>query len=126
MNLLDSSGWIEYFANGPNADRFAPVVADTQALLVPTIVLHEVFRWAAREGGDLAAQRAMVAMQVGSVFQLDADLAISAAQLARRHKLPTVDSIIYATARSRGAIVWTQDDDFKDLPNVRYFAKIAA
>jgi predicted nucleic acid-binding protein len=126
MNLLDSSGWVEYFANGPNADRFASVVADTHALLVPTIVLYEVFRWADREGGDLAAQRAMVAMQAGSVTVLDADLAISAAQLARRHKLPTADSIIYATARSRGALVWTQDDDFEDLPEVRYFAKIRA
>jgi predicted nucleic acid-binding protein len=126
MNLLDSSGWIEYFADGPNVERFASVVADTHALLVPTIVLHEVFRWADREGGELAARRAMVAMQVGSVIPLDADLAISAAQLARRHKLPTADSIIYATACSRGALVWTQDDDFEDLPDVRYFAKIRA
>jgi predicted nucleic acid-binding protein len=63
MNLLDSSGWIEYFANGPNADRFAPLVVDPTTLLVPTIVLHEVYRWADREGGEQAAQRAIVAMQ---------------------------------------------------------------
>jgi toxin FitB len=123
MNLLDSSGWIEYFANGPNAERFAPVVADTSALLVPTIVLHEVFRWADREGGELAAQRCVLAMQAGTVVPLDADLAIAAARLSRRHKLPTADSIIYATAQSRGAIVWTQDDDFTTLPGVRYFPK---
>jgi toxin FitB len=124
MNLLDSSGWIEYFANGPNAGRFAPVVADTATLVVPTIVLHEVFRWADREGGDLAANRAVVAMQAGVVVPLDADLAIAAARLARRHQLPTADSIIYATAQSRGATVWTQDDDFAELPEVRYFAKV--
>ena len=68
MNLLDSSGWIEYFADGPNAGRFAPAVADTAALLVPTIVLHEVFRWADREGGELAANRAVVAMPDLSIF----------------------------------------------------------
>lgn len=124
MNLLDSSGWIEYFANGPNADQFAPVATATATLLVPTIVLHEVYRWAEREGGESAASRIMLAMQEGSVVALDTDLAIAAARLARRHKLPTADSIIYATAQAHGAIVWTQDDDFEDLPGVRYFAKI--
>lgn len=126
MNLLDSSGWIEYFANGPGADRFAPVATDTDALLVPAIVLHEVYRWADREGGDLAANRAVVAMQAGLVVPLDAELAIAAAQLARRHELPTADSIIYATGQARGATVWTQDEDFADLPGVRYFAKVQA
>ncbi|AUB79787.1 type II toxin-antitoxin system VapC family toxin [Candidatus Thiodictyon syntrophicum] len=123
MNLLDSSGWIEYFANGPNAGHFASVATATATLLVPTIVLHEVYRWAEREGGESAANRIMLAMQEGAVVVLDADLAIAAARLARRHKLPTADSIIYATAQSRGATVWTQDDDFEDLPGVRYFAK---
>ena len=126
MKLLDSSGWGEYFANGPNADRFATVVADTASLLVPTIVLHEVYRWAEREGGDLAANRAVVAMQAAVVVPLNSDLAISAARLARRQKLPTADSVIYATAIDRGAIVWTQDDDFANLPEVRYFPKIKA
>jgi len=116
LNLLDSSGWIEYFANGPNAGQFAPVATDTAALLVPTIVLHEVYRWAEREGGESAANRAMLAMQEGSVVPLDADLAIAAARLARRHKLPTAESIIYATAQARGATVWTQDDDSETLP----------
>lgn len=67
MNVLDSSGWIEYFANGPNADRFASVVVDTATLLVPSIVLHEVYRWADRESGELAANRAVVAMRAGLV-----------------------------------------------------------
>ena len=123
MNLLDSSGWIEYFANGPNAEHFAPVATDTAMLLVPTIVLHEVYRWAEREGGESAANRTMLAMQEGAVVALDADLAIAAARLARRHKLPTADSIIYATAQAREAVVWTQDDDFETLPGVHYFAK---
>ena len=124
MNVLDSSGWIEYFANGPNADRFAFVVVDAPALLVPSIVLHEVYRWAHREGGELAANRAVTAMHAGWVVPLDADLAIAAARLARRHRLPTADSIIYATALANRATVWTQDDDFADLANVRYFAKV--
>ena len=126
MNLLDSAGWMEYFANGSNADRFASPVTDTGGLLVPTIVLHEVYRWAEREGGELAANLAVVAMQVGVADPMNADLAISAARLARRHKLPTADSIIDATVLARGAIVWTQDDDFADLPEVRYFPKIAS
>jgi predicted nucleic acid-binding protein len=116
MNLLDYSVWIEYFGNGPNADRFATAVADTASLLVRNIVLHEVYRWAEREGGDLAANRAVVAMQAGVVGRLNADRAISSARLARRNKLPTADRIIYATAMARGAIVWTQADDFADLP----------
>ncbi len=102
MNLLDSSGWIEYFAGGPNAERFAAVVEDIANLLVPTIVLHEVYRWVDREG------------------------ALASARLARQHRLPTADSIVYASAQSRGAIVWTQDEDFRDLQGVRYFPKIKA
>ena len=125
MNLVDSSGWIEFFADGPNAGQFAPVVAETASLLVPTIVLHEVFRWADREGGELAANRAVVAMQVGNVVALDSDLAIAAARAARRNKLPTADSIIYATAQARNATVWTQDDDFQELPGVRYIARVS-
>lgn len=126
MNLLDSSGWIEYFADAPNAGRFAPVVDDTASLLVPTIVLHEVHRWADREGGDLAASRAIATMQTGTVIDLDADLAVASARAARQHRLPTADSIVYASAQSRGAIVWTQDEDFRDLPGVRYFPKVKA
>jgi toxin FitB len=124
MNLLDSSGWIEYFANGPNAGHFDPIATETARLLVPTIVLHEVYRWAEREGGETAAHRCALALQEGHVIALDADLAIAAARLARRHKLPTADSIIYATAQARSALVWTQDDDFENLSGVRYFAKV--
>jgi len=124
MNLLDSSGWIEYFADGPNADRFAPIIADPAALLVPTIVLHEVHRWAEREGGETSAGRAMSAMQGGVIVQLDADLALSSARLARRHRLPTADSIIYATAQAHSAVIWTQDEDFHGLPGVEYFPKV--
>jgi toxin FitB len=124
MNLLDSSGWIEYFAEGPNAERFAPVAEDAASLLVPTVVLHEVYRWADREGGELAASRAMATMQTGTVVDLDSDLAIASAHAARTHRLPTADSIVYASAQSRGAMVWTQDEDFRDLPGLRYFPKI--
>lgn len=124
MNLLDSSGWIEFFAGAPNAVQFAPIVSDLPNLLVPTIVLHEVFRWAEREGGESAAKRAMTAMKAGMLVGLNAELAITSARLARRHRLPTADSIVYASAQSRGAIVWIQDADFADLPDVRYFPKV--
>jgi predicted nucleic acid-binding protein len=124
MNLLDSSGWIEYFVEGPNAERFASVLDETARLLVPTIVLQEVYRWVDREGGELAASRAMATMQTGTVMDLDTDLALASARLARQHRLPTADSIVYASAQSRGATVWTQDEDFRDLPDVRYFPKV--
>jgi toxin FitB len=93
-------------------------------LLVPTIVLHEVYPWADREGGELAASRVMATMQTGTVVHLDGDLAIASARAARTHRLPTADSIVYASAQSRGAMVWTQYEDFRDLPGVRYFPKI--
>jgi predicted nucleic acid-binding protein len=126
LNLLDSSGWIEYFAEGPNAERFAPIADDLANLLVPTIVLHEVYRWADREGGALAASRATATLQTGVVIDLDIDIALASARVAREHRLPTAHSIIYASAQSRGAIVWTQDEDFRDLPGVRYFSKVKA
>ncbi|MBK1700321.1 type II toxin-antitoxin system VapC family toxin [Thiococcus pfennigii] len=124
MNLLDSSGWIEYFAEGPDAEGFGAVVEDTANLLVQTIVQHEVYRWADREGGEPAASRAIATMQTGAAVVLDIDLALASARLARQHRLPTADSSVYASAQSRGATVWTQDEDFRDLPGVRYFPKI--
>ncbi len=77
-----------------------------------------------RVGGDLAANRAVVAMQAGRVVALDADLAIAAARLARRHPLPTAANIISATAQAHGATIWTRDDDFVDRSGVSYCAKV--
>lgn len=123
MNVVDSSAWLEYFADGPNATHFAPVIEKPDILLVPSITLLEVFKRVLLLRDEGAALQCIAVMQQSDVIDFDAALALSAATLGLQHKLPLVDSIIYATAQSRGATVWTQDADFDGLPGVRFFAK---
>ena len=123
MNVVDSSAWLEYFADGPNADRFSSVIEDTSSLVVPTICLVEVFRKLLREKGETIALEAVVAMRQAFVVDLDDERALRAARLGLSHKLPLADSVVLATARRQEATVWTQDSDFEGLENVEYFAK---
>lgn len=123
MNLVDSSGWLEYLADGANAEFFAPPIEDVGRLIVPTIGLLEVFKRVLQQRSENEALRAVALMRQGKVIDLDADLALSAAKLGREHRLPLADSIILATARKFGATVWTQDSDFEGLEGVRYAAK---
>ena len=123
MNVVDSSGWIEFLGGGANADFFAKPVSDVSRLVVPTICVFEVCRWMRRELGERRALEAMALMQQGSMVELDATLAMSAARLSLELKLPMADSIVYATARAHEATLWTQDDDFVRLEGVKYLAK---
>ncbi len=123
MNLVDSSGWIELFTEGPNADHFSEPIDDIGNLIVPTICLTEVCKFILREDTETNALQAVAAMQQGDVIDLDPSLSLLAAKVAVEHSLPLADSIIYATAQSMGAIVWTQDADFEGLPNVEFIAK---
>jgi toxin FitB len=123
LNIVDSSGWLEFFANGPDADNFAKPLADKDLLLVPTIIIYEVFKVVLRERGENSALQAAALLRQGDVVALTEDIAMAAARLSVAHKIPMADSIILATARTRDAIIWTQDDDFKGLDNVRYFSK---
>ena len=123
MNLVDSSGWLEYLADGPNAEFFAPPIEDTGRLIVPTISVLEVFKRVLQQRSENEALQAVALMRQGKVVDLDADLALSAVKLGREHGLPLADSIILATARKFGATVWTQDSDFENLEGVRYIAK---
>ncbi|HEY5345123.1 MAG TPA: type II toxin-antitoxin system VapC family toxin [Verrucomicrobiae bacterium] len=123
MNVVDSSGWIEFLGGGANAEFFAKAVSDTTHLVVPTISVFEVCRWMRRELGERRALDAMALMQQGSIIELDATLAMSAARLSLELKLPMADSIILATARANNATLWTQDDDFEGLDDVKYIAK---
>jgi len=116
-HVVDSSGWLEYFADSDRASLFAPAIEDTTNLLIPVISIYEVFKKVLRERGEDDALQIASMMRVGQVVELDGALALEAA----RHALPLADSIIYATAMRHDAIVWTQDGHFKDLPNVRYF-----
>ena len=122
-HLVDSSGWLEYFIDGPNAGCFAEPLSDPNRLVVPTVGLFEVFRVVLRERGEDDAIRAAAPMRRGRNIPLSPDLALEAARLAHEGGLAMADGIILATARSSGATLWTQDADFEDLAGVRYFAK---
>ena len=123
MNVVDSSGWIEFLGGGANADFFAAAISDVSRLVVPSISVFEVCRWMRRELGERRALDAMALMQQGNIVDLDATLAMSAARLSLELKLPMADSIILATARASEATLWTQDDDFEGLDDVKYIAK---
>ena len=123
MNVVDSSGWLEYFAEGPNARHFAAAVRLPHELVVPTITLYEVFKVVLRETDENAALQAVAAMQKGTVADLTPTLAISAGKLSLRHSLPMADAIILATAQAHGATLWTQYVHFKGIDGVRYFPR---
>lgn len=120
QNVVDSSGWIEYFADGPNADRFAGPIEATGQLLVPTLSLFEVFKKLLITCDEGRALRAVAAMGQGRVIELNDALALSAARLSALEKLPMADSIMLATARAHGATLWTQDVDFRGHRGVQF------
>ena len=123
MNVVDSSGWLEYFAGGQNAEFFAPAIEATSQLVVPSLSIFEVFKRVLGQRGEGDALQAAAAMQQGRVVDLTAPLALSAAKLSLEANLPPADSIILATARAFGATLWTQDEDFQGMDTVEYIAK---
>lgn len=125
MNVVDSSGWLEYFIDGENADFFAPVIENPQHILVPTISLFEVFKRVLLERNREDALQAVAQMTEGRVVDLDESLALFAAELSCELKLPLADSIILATARANNATLWTQDRHFKSMDEVKYIEKKA-
>ena len=126
LNLVDSSGWIEFFTDGPNAGLFADPLSDATRLVVPTVSVYEVFRVVLRRRGEDDALRAAALMSRGREIPLSSALALEAARLAHERGLAMADGIILATARLTGATLWTQDVDFQGMPQVRYFPKIPA
>jgi len=123
MNVIDSSGWLEYFADGPNAPFFTGPLQETSDLIVPTVTIHEVFKAVLRQRDESDALQAVALMQQGSVINLDANLSIMAAKLSIEHRIPMADSIILATARAYEAVLWTQDSDFRGIGGVKYIPK---
>lgn len=123
MNVVDSSGWLEYFADGPNAGFFAPAIEKPADLVVPTLSVYEVFKRVLLQRDHGAALQAIAVMRQGRVVELTETLAVSAARLSARHGLPMADSIMLATAQAADATLWTQDADFENLPGVRYVAR---
>ena len=120
MNVVDSSAWLEYFANGPNATFFAPPIEQTGELVVPSLTIYEVFKRVLQQRDEGDALRAVAVMQQGAVIDLDVRLALTAARLSLDTRLPMADSVVLATARLHDATLWTQDADFERLPGVRY------
>ena len=123
MNVVDSSAWLEYFADGPNASVFAQAVESTDELIVPTICLYEVFKSVLRQRGESAALSAIALMRQGEVIPLTERIALLAADLSLQTRLPMADSVILATARLHRAHIWTQDTDFDGLDDVTFAAK---
>jgi len=123
MNLVDSCGWLEYLADGPNAGFFASSLENLEKLLVPTICIAEVFKRVLQQRGEDAALHAAALMQQGNIVDLNSAIAIEAARLGYKHNIPLADGIILATAYMHKAVIWTQDADFKGLRDVKYKKK---
>ena len=123
MNIVDSSGWLEYFANGLNADFFAPAIEDISQLIVPVISIYEVFKRVLQQKGEGDALQAIAVMCQGKVIELDTRLALSAARISVELGMPMADSIMLATAQAYNATLWTQDEDFQGIEGVRYIEK---
>ena len=123
LNLVDSCGWLEYFANGPNADFFAPAIEDTSQLIVPSLCLFEVFKRVLQQRNESDALRAVAVMRQGECIDLDSHLALTAARVSAETKLAMADSVILATARQHRATLLTQDAHFEGIADVRYTVK---
>jgi predicted nucleic acid-binding protein len=122
MNVVDSSGWLEFFADGPNADFFAPAIRKPQELVVPTVSLYEVFKRVLQQRDESQALQAVALMEQGTIADLTPTLALAAAKVSSDLKLPMADSIMLATARAFDATLWSQDADFEGLEGVRFIA----
>jgi toxin FitB len=123
LNLVDSSGWLGYFADGKNAGQFAPVISDIERLIVSTINIYEVYKKVISQRDENSALQVVAMMQQAKVIETTFSIAVQAAKTSHIFKLPMADCLIYITAREHNAIVWTQDADFKDLEGVKYFKK---
>jgi predicted nucleic acid-binding protein len=122
VNVVDSSGWIEYLSAGPNAAFFGEPIEGDEPLVVPSLSLFEVYRHALRHVGREEALHVVVAMRRGAVVELDDRLALEAAELSAETNLALADSVMLATARAHDATFWTQDSDFEGMEGVRYRA----
>ena len=124
MIILDSSCWLEYFLNGKRADSYAAIIEEKGEVIVPAIVLHEVFKVAMRASGEDSALAVAGILQQFPIILVDENIAMFSAKIGQQYDLAMADSMILATAQIHHAILWTQDADFKGRANVKYFEKI--
>jgi predicted nucleic acid-binding protein len=125
MNIVDSSGWLEYFSNSKNASFFAPALEDADKLIVPTICIYEVFKRIMGQKGENTALVHIGDMHQGRIVDLTTSIALEAAKISADLKISMAGSIILATTRAYSAILWTQDADFKEIDGVEYIEKVA-
>lgn len=123
MNLVDSSGWIEYFIDGKNAINFAPIIKETENLIVSSINIYEVYKKLALKIDENYALSAIALMHQAKVISVTSEISMEAARFTIKHKMPMADSIIYTTGILNNATVWTQDYDFINLPYVKFIKK---
>lgn len=123
-NLVDTSGWLEYFTDGKNADFFAPAIENTDSLIVSVINIYEIFKKVLIERGENSALETIAVLFQGEIIDVDTHLSIQAAQKSALYKIPMADSILLATAQKYDAILWTQDKHFEDIKsNIKYINK---
>ena len=123
MNVVDSSGWLQFFVGSTNASTFAPVVKATDTLVVPTVCLYEVFKRLLVQRGEESALQAIGIMSLGNIADLTREIAVNAAFISSKFNVAMVDSIILATSRAYDATLWTQDADFEGFDGVQYIEK---
>ena len=124
MNVVDSSGWVEYFQDSPRADFFAPAIERRSELLVPVVALYEVHKVLSRKVSADVVERFLNVMRLGRVLEITDLRAINASRAANLHGLAMADAMMYSMAQEFSATFWTQDVDYELLPDVRFFAKI--
>lgn len=120
MNIVDSSGWLEYFSSGKNAEFFSNPIEDSENLIVPTLSLYEVFKRILQQRNETDALHAIAFMQSGAILDLTSTIALHAAKISIDYQIPMADSVMLASARESESILWTQDADFEGIENVRY------
>ena len=125
MRLVDTSAWIEWLIGSPTGHALADLLPAREDWLVPTIVQLELAKWLTREVGEDKADQVTAFSQMCIVVPLDTKIALLAAELCGRHRLPTADAIVYATALDQGADLLTCDAHFEGLDQVSYVAKTA-
>ena len=123
MNVVDSSGWLEYFAGSTNASFFAPIVKVTDTLVVPTVCIYEVFKRLLAQRGEESALQAIGIMSLGIIADLTREIAVNAATISSEFKMAMADSIVLATVRTYDATLWTQDADFEGIGGVQFIEK---
>ncbi len=123
MNIVDTSGWIAFLNGEENAAAFAEPIGNTKKLLVPTICMYELFKFVKNKEGEVEAVKIVAQLKQGRVIELTEKIALEAANVSINHNLAMADSLIYATAQIEGAVLWTQDEDFKGIPGVKYYMK---